>query len=135
DQSEARNLNNYRLNKALRRQLRTQKKEAAAAEAEGSAKGLPAHIPLLKDTQEDVDVARGTRFASQGTGAGFEAAKTLKRKAIMSSSIFSKPEERVVPSGALMGVARRQQSGSSSSSHARKIDLLAKRQRMSGMGR
>jgi len=52
----------YRMNKALRRAMRAQRGEAAAAEAERAALGLPGHIPLLPLAPEDVAASQAVAF-------------------------------------------------------------------------
>ena len=98
-----------------------QRKEGAALEAEGRAMGLPEHIRLLPASPADRAAAAAVPFASASASgassassdrgaaaasdARFEAMRKLKRAAIRSSSIFSTPAERALPSGALLASA------------------------------
>jgi len=102
DDSTFKTTEHYSLNKALRRQMRAQKAESKKLEEEGRAMGLPEHIPLLPSSSEDTAGAAAAALASRGTGSGFKDNLKLKRALIRGSSIFSTPEQRTAPRGALL---------------------------------
>mmetsp|Transcript_37256 Transcript_37256/g.71434 ORF Transcript_37256/g.71434 Transcript_37256/m.71434 type:complete len:315 (+) Transcript_37256:66-1010(+) len=125
----------YSLNKSLRRAMRTQRKAAAELDEERKAKGMPEHIRLLPASESDLVAARNMRSAAGASSSAsrpenFRAMDKLRRAAIQTSSIFSTPGERRVPTGALLGVAGSQLKKTHGQSSARRVELLAKRQRL-----
>uniref|UniRef100_A0A0C9RRX7 TSA: Wollemia nobilis Ref_Wollemi_Transcript_16150_1602 transcribed RNA sequence n=1 Tax=Wollemia nobilis TaxID=56998 RepID=A0A0C9RRX7_9CONI len=74
--------NDYAMNKALRAQMRNQKKRVAEETADAKKRGLG--IRLLPASKEDADVASKVKFAPK-----FEMNRKDKRAAINASSIFS----------------------------------------------
>ncbi|PON87034.1 CWC16 protein [Trema orientale] len=101
--SDARHADDYALNKALRAQLRGQKKRIAAEEVASRKMGLG--IRLLPASKEDSAVAAKVKFSSK-----FEKNRKDKRALINAASIFSEP------------------SGSSASS--KRLELESKRRRI-----
>lgn len=82
--SDARHSDEYSLNKALRAQLRGQKKRVA--EEEGACKKLGLGIRLLPASKDDAAAAARVEFPSQ-----FEKCRKDKRALIIASSIFPGP--------------------------------------------
>eukprot|EP00252_Welwitschia_mirabilis_P008930 TRINITY_DN2119_c0_g1_i1.p1 TRINITY_DN2119_c0_g1~~TRINITY_DN2119_c0_g1_i1.p1 ORF type:complete len:313 (+),score=71.22 TRINITY_DN2119_c0_g1_i1:230-1168(+) len=80
--SDQKHGDDYARNKALRAELRQQKKRVAEETAYAKEKGLG--IRLLPPSKEDAELAAKVKFAAK-----FDRNKKDKRKAIMSSSIFS----------------------------------------------
>lgn len=80
--SDARHADDYSLNKALRAQLRSQKKRIAEEETASRKKGLG--IRLLPSTEEDTASAAKVKFSSK-----FERNRKDKRALINAASIFS----------------------------------------------
>eukprot|EP01018_Ginkgo_biloba_P025560 Gb_12375 [translate_table: standard] len=80
--SDLRHGDDYARNKALRAQIRTQKKRVAEETAHARKRGLG--IRLLPPSKEDADVAANVKFTSK-----FEMNRKDKRAAINGSSIFS----------------------------------------------
>jgi hypothetical protein len=83
DMGDARS-DSYSLNKALRRQHRTQRKEAAATLAEGRAVGLPDHIQLLPPSATDAATAAavfgGAASAAAAASCPFEAMRKVSAR-------------------------------------------------------
>lgn len=102
--SDARHSDDYALNKALRAQLRGQKKRVAEEEASSRKMGLSMRI--LPASKEDSAAAAGVKFSSK-----FEKNKKDKRALINAASIFS------------------ERSGSSLSS--KRLELESKRRKIS----
>ncbi|KAI4339433.1 hypothetical protein MLD38_024379 [Melastoma candidum] len=102
--SDARHADDYSLNKALRAQLRNQKKRVAEEEAVSRKMGLG--VRLLPAAKEDMDAAAMVKFSSK-----FERNRQDKRAQIKAASIFSS-------------------SGSASSSDSQRLSLLSKRRRI-----
>lgn len=82
--SDARHSDDYALNKALRAQLRGQKKRVAEEEASSRKMGLSMRI--LPASKEDSAAAARVKFSSK-----FEKNKKDKRALINAASIFSEP--------------------------------------------
>lgn len=80
--SDARHSDDYALNKALRSQLRSQKKRVAEEEAASRKRGLG--IRLLPTTKEDAATAARVKFFSK-----FDKNRKDKRALINAASIFS----------------------------------------------
>jgi coiled-coil domain-containing protein 130 len=80
--SDARHLDDYSLNKALRAQMRSQKKRVAEEEATSKKMGLG--IRLLPTTEEDAASAAHVKFSSK-----FDKNRKDKRALISADSIFS----------------------------------------------
>lgn len=89
--SDARHSDDYALNKALRAQLRGQKKRVAEEEASSRKMGLSMRI--LPASKEDSAAAARVKFSSK-----FEKNKKDKRALINAASIFSEPSGSSVPS-------------------------------------
>jgi coiled-coil domain-containing protein 130 len=85
--SAATSRDDYTANKALRRAMRAQRGAAAAADAERSALGLPAHIPLLGPDAADAAAAAAVRFTA--AGGGFDARRAEQRAALRGASVFA----------------------------------------------
>lgn len=79
--SDSRHSDDYNINRALRAQLRGQKKKVAQEEEASRKMGLG--IRLLPTSKEDASIAAGVRFSSK-----FERNRKDKRAAIKASSIF-----------------------------------------------
>ncbi|XP_057995650.1 uncharacterized protein LOC110642506 [Hevea brasiliensis] len=103
--SDARHSDDYALNKALRAQLRSQKKRVAEEEVASRKMGLG--IRLLPTTKEDSVVAANVKFSSK-----FDKNRRDKRALINATSIF--PESSVP-----------------SSSNKKRLELEAKRRKIS----
>lgn len=86
--SDARHSDDYSLNKALRAQLRGQKKRVAEEEAAARKSGLG--FRLLPACEEDAKMASRTRFALK-----FESNRKDKRALINASSIFSDSPQKM----------------------------------------
>lgn len=89
--SDARHSDDYALNKALRAQLRGQKKRVAEEEASSRKMGLSMRI--LPASKEDSAAAARVKFSSK-----FEKNKKDKRALINAASIFSEPSGSSVSS-------------------------------------
>lgn len=100
--SDSRGSDDYTRNKALRAQLRSQKKRVAEEEAASRGRGLS--IRLLPASEEDTKLASRMKFASK-----FDKNTKNKRALIKSSSIFDGP---------------------SSSSDKRRMELESKRRKI-----
>ena len=72
----------YTVNKALRRAMRTQRAEAAVLDRRRAALGLPEHIALLPSAPEDAAAAAAVRFGSAAPGRGFGASRHANRQAL-----------------------------------------------------
>ncbi|KAH7569881.1 hypothetical protein JRO89_XS05G0012600 [Xanthoceras sorbifolium] len=94
--SDARHSDDYALNKALRAQLRSQKKRVADEEAASRKLGLG--LRLLPKAEEDAATAANVKFSSK-----FEKNRKEKRALIKSASIF--PES----SGPSMSIKKRRE--------------------------
>lgn len=79
--SDSRHSDDYNINRALRAQLRGQKKKVAQEEEASRKMGLG--IRLLPTSKEDASIVAGVRFSSK-----FERNRKDKRAAIKASSIF-----------------------------------------------
>ncbi|KAJ7943217.1 Coiled-coil domain-containing protein [Quillaja saponaria] len=79
--SDTRHSDDYACNKALRAQLRSQKKRVAEEEAAARMRGL--HIRLLPSTEQDASGAANVKFSSK-----FEKNSEDKRALISAASIF-----------------------------------------------
>lgn len=77
----------YVLNKALRREARAQRKEAAQRDAERQGLALPAHVTLLRPDPADAAAAAAVQFGAP-VRERFQEARREKRAAIRSESIF-----------------------------------------------
>lgn len=97
----------YSLNKALRAQIRNQKKRVAEETAHARKRGLG--IRLLPESKQDADMAANIRFAPK-----FDVNRKNKRAAIYSSSIFS--------------------NSSASKATDKRLDLIAKRRKIDAVG-
>ncbi|BBN12139.1 coiled-coil domain-containing protein 130 [Marchantia polymorpha subsp. ruderalis] len=107
----------YSRNKALRAQLRSQKKRVAEEEAEAKKMGLG--IRLLPVSQVDLDMAAQVKFAHK-----FDKNRRNKRAEIQASSIFA-------PSRKEVSDTTKGHCGTSVNS---KLQLLAKRRNMNVLG-
>ncbi|CAN5971762.1 unnamed protein product, partial [Sphagnum jensenii] len=114
--SDLKHSDNYARNKALRADLRAQKKRVTKEETEARKKGLG--IRLLPLTQDDITQAANVTFALK-----FDINRRNKRAAIHAASIFSNNLTEQSP----QGVAPK-------SNHAEKLDLLAKRRKVDAAG-
>ncbi|KAK4608734.1 hypothetical protein RGQ29_002219 [Quercus rubra] len=103
--SDSRHSDDYALNKALRAQLRNQKKRVAEEEAASRKKGIG--IRLLPPSEEDVSSAAHVKFSSK-----FYKNRKDKRALIKATSIFSG-------------------SSGSSMSNKRRLELESKRRKIS----
>lgn len=108
----------YARNKALRAQLRAQKKRVAAEEVEAQKLGLA--IRLLPPSKEDSDYAANVKFASN-----FGLNQRNKRAAIQATSIFSSETSKHSTNTSRPSPA---------SALRQKLDLLAKRRRVNAAG-
>ena len=72
------------LNKALRRQMRGQRKDEKAADTRRAQLGLPEHVRLLPGTWGDE-----LRASAQHFGVNFDAAWKHSRRQVAKESIFS----------------------------------------------
>lgn len=104
--SDARHSDDYALNKALRAQLRGQKKRVAEEEAASRKMGLG--MRLLPASKEDSAASARVKFSSK-----FEKNRKDKRALINAASIFSEP------------------TGSSASASNKRIELESKKRRIS----
>lgn len=118
ESADMKHYDSYARNKALRAQLRAQKKRVAAEEVEAQKMGLA--IRLLPPSREDDDQASSVKFASKSG-----LSQRSKRAAIQGASIFSceASKHSTTISGSCPASALRQ-----------KLDLLAKRRRMNAAG-
>lgn len=80
--SDSRHSDDYSINRALRAQLKAQKKRVAEEENASRKRGLP--IRLLPESLEDRQTASKVKFASK-----FEKSRKEKRALISSGSIFA----------------------------------------------
>ncbi|CAM6094962.1 unnamed protein product [Calypogeia fissa] len=110
----------YSRNKALRAELRAQKKRVAAEEAEARSKGLG--IRLLSASAADAEEAASVKFAHN-----FDRNRRNKRAEIRGSSIFSTGSVSQSRAGLLRTFPH-------SSSASEKLHLLAKKRRMDVLG-
>lgn len=110
--SDMKHYDSYARNKALRAQLRAQKKRVAAEEVEAQKLGLG--IRLLPPSKEDSERAASVKFANK-----FGLNQRAKRAEIQASSIFSSPASK---------------NSSPASALRQKLDLLAKRRRVNAAG-
>ncbi|KAL5722284.1 hypothetical protein ACHQM5_005822 [Ranunculus cassubicifolius] len=79
--SDSRHSDDYSINKALRAQLRGQKRRVA--EEEASARKMGLGLRLLPKSEDDAAIAKRVKFSS-----GFEKSKIEKRAAISATPIF-----------------------------------------------
>jgi len=116
--ADMKHFDSYARNKALRAQLRSQKKRVAAEEVEAQKLGLA--IRLLPPSREDGVQAASVKFANK-----FGLNQRSKRAAIQADSIFSSEASKhsTTTSGSSPASALRQ-----------KLDLLAKRRRVNAAG-
>lgn len=114
--SDLKHSDNYARNKALRADLRAQKKRVANEEAEARKKGLG--IRLLPVTQDDITQAANVAFSHK-----FDINRRNKRAAIHAASIFSTNLTE-----------QPYQSAAPKSNHVQKLDLLAKRRKLDAAG-
>lgn len=134
DACDEKHKDNYSLNKALRAQLRASKKEDAKLDARRQSLGLPETVKLLPETEEDLQQARLSLFATNDSRFG--ATQRRERHAILTQSIFHStgklPRSSKTTSLGVSGgmVEKRKLGGGSSSDKLRaKAAALAKRQR------
>ena len=104
----------YTVNKALRRAMRTQRAEVAVLDRQRAALGLPEHIALLPPAPEDAAAAASVRFGGAATGRGFSASRHASRQALRSTPVLAAP--------------------ASSAGTSQQAALLAKRQRLEAAG-
>jgi len=116
--SDMKHYDSYARNKALRAQLRAQKKRVANEEVEARKLGLG--IRLLPASKEDSDQAASIKFPHK-----FGLNQRNKRAAIQATSIFT-PEA--------MKHSSNNPASASSSSLRKKLDLLSKRRRLDAAG-
>lgn len=83
--SKARWKDDYEANKSLRRSMRGRRKEEHSLRDKGRALGLPDHVKLRPEREEDKEYARRVFNATV-----FERRQREKRKLVLSESIFSK---------------------------------------------
>ena len=83
--SKARWKDDYEANKSLRRSMRGRRKEEHSLLDKGRALGLPDHVKLRPEREEDKEYARRVFNATV-----FERRQREKRKLVLSESIFSK---------------------------------------------
>ena len=108
--SKARWKQDYDVNKSLRRSMRERRKEEHALRDYGHALGLPEHVKLEPEREDDKEYARQVFNAS-----AFERNRKQKRKGILSESIFTGKRTKSKP------VAKRTSSASSNHSRATKL--------------
>jgi coiled-coil domain-containing protein 130 len=108
--SKARWKEDYDVNKSLRRSMRGRRKEEHALRDHARALGLPEHVKLEPERDEDKEYARRVFNASV-----FERNRKQKRKDILSESIFADKQTRPKPA------AKRTSSASSNHSRAAKL--------------
>ncbi|ABP00497.1 predicted protein [Ostreococcus lucimarinus CCE9901] len=108
--SKARWKEDYDVNKSLRRSMRGRRKEEHALRDHARALGLPEHVKLEPERDEDKEYARRVFNASV-----FERNRKQKRKDILSESIFADKRTRPKPA------AKRTSSASSNHSRAAKL--------------
>ena len=104
----------YTVNKALRRAMRTQRAEAAVLDRRRAALGLPEHIALLPHAPEDAAAAASVRFGGAAPGRGFSASRQASRQALRSTPVLAAP--------------------ASSAGASHQAALLAKRRRLEAAG-
>ena len=104
----------YTVNKALRRAMRTQRAEVAVLDRQRAALGLPEHIALLPHAPEDAAAAASVRFGGAAPGRGFSASRQASRQALRSTPVLAAP--------------------ASSAGASHQAALLAKRRRLEAAG-
>lgn len=88
DRSRAVAADDYSANKVLRRAHRTLRRETAVDRLSSpAARAVPAHIPLLRATEEDIATAAGVAFGPRE--GGFVATHRDKRRAIRAASLMA----------------------------------------------
>ncbi|GMN38830.1 hypothetical protein TIFTF001_008061 [Ficus carica] len=108
--SDARHSDDYALNKALRAQLRGQRKRVAEEEASSRKMGLSMRI--LPASKEDSAAAARVKFSSK-----FEKNKKDKRALINAASIFSEPSGSSVSSKRLVLESKRRKISAAAASN------------------
>jgi len=118
--------NDYKANKALRRRLRTLRKEAKALDAHRDAIGVNEAVKLLPHCAEDSLVASATQF---DVDSRFQRSLQHRRRAVQGQSIFSASASYKPRAGKPSGSAA-QRNPQHKPSNTGRLQLLAKRRRM-----
>lgn len=122
DLSKARWKQDYNVNKSLRRSMRSQRKEANALKEYSKSLGLPEHVRLKPEKEEDKQLARRV-FTTDA--ARFDRRRKETRRDILKQSIFASVPSTSGPSLARAGsssvVSKRTSSATSNASRAAKL--------------
>ena len=118
DLSKARWKEDYNINKSLRRSMRGRRNEEHALKEYSRSIGLPDHVKLKPDREEDKEYAKRVYNATI-----FDRRRREKRKEILSESIFSKSSSKAQPATSSVGHTK----PSTSSSNQSRAAKLAKR--------
>ena len=126
DLSKARWKEDYNVNKSLRRSMRSQRKEAVALKEYSKSLGLPEHVRLKPEKEEDKQLARRI-FMSDA--ARFDRRRKETRRDILKQSIFASAPSTsgvsgLVRAGSSSAAPKRT---SSATSNALRAAKLAKR--------
>ncbi|CAL8471533.1 g11075 [Coccomyxa elongata] len=130
EDSEAKMKDDYTNNKALRRQLRSARKEEKGRDEQRKRLGLPDQVRLLPESGADAEAAALVSF---GDASAFANSREHKRQAIKAQPIFSGQAAR---GGLLQQASKRTESslrvrgGVKEKSTLDKAALLLKRRRM-----
>ena len=126
DLSKARWKEDYLVNKSLRRSMRSQRKESVALKEYSKSLGLPEHVRLKPEKEEDKQLARRV-FTSDA--ARFDRRRKETRRDILKQSIFASAQSTsgvsgLVRAGSSSAAPKRT---SSATSNALRAAKLAKR--------